>query len=257
MKIPPGQNIGFLLQDCAPVVKDKDVPGMEKQKERVETPFNFLLDHMFTQAQKKGDLSFVDMPLDHDKLQYLVQTIQAAINNSLFNAVLDDGQEKPDVGFGEGLGSLSKKNGLLEFYYSQIQQAEKLSNQQPPHVDQIIAHASNRYGVDQALIRAVIKAESNFDPNSTSPKGAMGLMQLMPETAKDLGVKNAYDPVENIMGGTRYLKSLLDRYEGNIPLALSAYNWGMGNVERHPDRLPQETKTYISRVNHYYRQGTS
>jgi len=93
--------------------------------------------------------------------------------------------------------------------------------------------------------------------NLTSSKGAMGLMQLMPETANELGVKNSYNPFENIMAGTRYLKSLLHRYDGNIPLALAAYNWGMGNVERNPGRLPSETRTYIARVNKYYREVKS
>jgi hypothetical protein len=121
--------------------------------------------------------------------------------------------------------------------------------------DDIIDHASETYGVDSTLIRAVIRAESGYRQDGTSPKGAMGLMQLMPETARELGVKNPYDPAENIMGGTRYLKSLLERFGNNRNLALAAYNWGMGNVERNLGKLPQETRTYIARVNQYYREN--
>lgn len=119
----------------------------------------------------------------------------------------------------------------------------------------IIEKASRAYGVDPGLIRAVIRAESNFVNESTSPKGAMGLMQIMPGTAKELGIRDAYDPQENIMGGTRYLKGLLDRYRGDVPTALAAYNWGMGNVERRPEKLPRETKTYIHRIRQFMDEG--
>lgn len=119
----------------------------------------------------------------------------------------------------------------------------------------IIQKAADRYGVDPFLVRCVIRAESGFRPRSTSPKGAMGLMQLMPATARDLGVKNAYDPEENVIAGTRYLKSLLDRYDGNVPKALAAYNWGMGNVDRRPDRLPQETRQYVSGIMREYQKS--
>lgn len=119
----------------------------------------------------------------------------------------------------------------------------------------IIQQASRAYGVEPELIRAVIRAESNFRSESTSPKGAMGLMQLMPQTAKELGVRDAYDPRENIMGGTRYLKGLLDRYRGDVPTALAAYNWGMGNVERRPEQLPRETRVYIDRIQRFMDEG--
>jgi hypothetical protein len=120
-----------------------------------------------------------------------------------------------------------------------------------PQYEPFVQQASQTYGVDPALIRAVIRAESNFKNESTSPKGAMGLMQIMPGTAKDLGIRDAYDPQQNIMGGTRYLKSLLDRYSGDVPTALAAYNWGMGNVERHPEKLPRETRVYVNRIQQF------
>ena len=118
--------------------------------------------------------------------------------------------------------------------------------------ESIINDAAGTYGVDAALVRSIVNAESGFDSNATSPKGAMGLMQLMPETARELGVRNAYDPVENIRAGTRYLKTLLNRYDGNVSLALAAYNWGMGNLEKRPGQMPSETRQYVAKVTDQY-----
>ena len=125
------------------------------------------------------------------------------------------------------------------------------------NIEQTIAKAAQRYGVDAGLIKAVIKAESNFNPRAVSHAGAQGLMQLMPATARGLGVSNSFDPEQNVMAGTRFLKGLLDRYNGDLDSALAAYNWGPGNVDRKPDRLPRETREYLVKVKQYYSAFTA
>lgn len=118
--------------------------------------------------------------------------------------------------------------------------------------DDLIQKAGSEYGVDPALIKAVISVESNGNPRAVSPAGAQGLMQLMPKTAAELGVTDPFDPVQNIRAGTRYLSQLQNRYQGDLKLTLAAYNWGMGNVERKPEALPRETRNYIVRVEKNY-----
>jgi soluble lytic murein transglycosylase len=119
---------------------------------------------------------------------------------------------------------------------------------------QAIAQTSERHRVDPALVRAVIKAESSFNPSAVSRKGAMGLMQLMPETAISLDIANPYDPEQNISGGVRHLRYLLDRFQGNVPLALAAYNAGETRVSR-DSKIPSigETREYVRRVLRYYK----
>lgn len=136
----------------------------------------------------------------------------------------------------------------------EIEPEFEVSNNLPgeQNFESIVREAAQRYGVEPSLIRAVIQVESGGNPLAVSKAGARGLMQLMPGTAAELGVSNAFDPAENINAGTRYLRMLLDRYRGDVKLALVAYNWGMGNLEKRPGAMPQETKNYIARVENLY-----
>ncbi len=123
-------------------------------------------------------------------------------------------------------------------------------------IDAAIEKAASRHEVDANLVRALVKVESNFNPNALSRKGAMGLMQLMPQTARQLNVSNPFNPEENIDAGVRHLKHLLESYGGNVPLSLAAYNAGAGAVARNSG-IPRyaETQNYVKRITQLYGGG--
>ncbi len=128
-----------------------------------------------------------------------------------------------------------------------------ISNLDNKKYDPIIAEAATRFDLEAPLLKAVIKAESDFDPNAVSNKGAKGLMQIMPQNFPMLNVSNPFDPHQSINAGARYLREMLDRYDGKLGLTLAAYNAGPGAVDRHNGVPPyQETEEYIERVMRYY-----
>lgn len=126
-------------------------------------------------------------------------------------------------------------------------------------VKEIVSRYSSVYRLEEALVHAVIKAESDYNPGAVSNKGAQGMMQLMPETARLMNVRDPFDAEENIRGGSRYLREMLDAFNGNVELAIAAYNAGPNAVRRHGGIPPyEETRTYVQRVKTYinrYRQA--
>lgn len=123
-------------------------------------------------------------------------------------------------------------------------------------LDDIYTEASQTYGVSKELLKAMTKQESNFNPNATSRSGAQGLMQLMPSTAASLGVTDSYDPYQNIMGGAKYIRKMLDKYNGDVSLALAAYNAGSNNVDKYGGIPPfAETQNYVAKITGYLQQG--
>ena len=116
-------------------------------------------------------------------------------------------------------------------------------------ISTLVAEAAQKYNLDENLLRSVIQAESNFNPQARSPKGAMGLMQLMPGTARSLGVSDAFDPAQNIDGGAKYLRQMMDTFDGDIQKALAAYNAGPGAVKTYDGVPPyKETKNYVNKI---------
>ena len=146
---------------------------------------------------------------------------------------------------GQGIAPLDPANSA----FSADAAANAPSMVPPAQIDQLVRANSATFGVDPSLVKAIIANESGFNANATSKVGAQGLMQLMPGTATGLGVGNAYDPAQNVWGGTKYIKGLLDRFGGDMRKAIAAYNAGPGAVEKYGGVPPYaETQNYVQNV---------
>lgn len=145
-----------------------------------------------------------------------------------------------------------KQNSQISLQNALTEATAVQANTQPASKSQIlnvVSQISKKHGVDDKLVQALIKQESGFNPKAKSKAGAMGLMQLMPATAKNLGVKDPYNTVQNVEGGVKYLKSMLNKYNGNVILALAAYNAGPGAVDKYSGVPPYpETQNYIKNI---------
>jgi soluble lytic murein transglycosylase len=153
-------------------------------------------------------------------------------------------------------GSISLTNVPSDSRYQKIEAESSRfhTTMSEQELEPVIRRHSSRQQIHPALIRAVIKAESDFDPRAVSRAGAIGLMQLMPQTAIRLDVRDMYNPDDNVGGGAKYLRQLLDRFHGNLPLALAAYNAGENAVDRYQALPPfDETRQYVRKVLRYYR----
>jgi len=212
-------------------------------------PYTNQMPQSYDAGAAQSTLPFGNDELFSDLLQTKLANGQRVITSQEILAELDGSPE------------WSFSNGASERYAdaSETSAAGQVASTAPKDILEKIDRMARSIGVDNDLVREVVRAESNFNPNVVSHAGAKGLMQLMDQTAKAMHVRNVYNPDQNLAGGTKYLKTLLDRYDGNVKVALAAYNAGPGRVgrlgigtdaelEAKYDQLPLETQRYVEKI---------
>lgn len=215
----------------------------------------FQLQNMNQAWQKSSDQNSTSTA-DSTQALLFATLLESALAGQNHNADADADSTTLLSALSAGLGSGSTGYPSYQAYglqnslgFNTIQPMSTTQGYGNSDIESLIAQVGQKYGVDSNLIRQVVRAESSFDPSAVSQAGAMGLMQLMPGTAQSYGVTNPLDPAQNLDGGTHFLRDLLDRFQGNVPLALAAYNAGPGAVDKYQGIPPyQETQNYVQKI---------
>ncbi len=218
-----------------------------------------VLDHHENSGKNFGNIldgtvnSLNDIEISQKQSIAQIKLAQLHLLQGLFS--VGDESDSNDVFSGffpsAGLDQLNLQTSQIIDKYHAAQQVSLLKPV-PEKTDPIglmIDQVAKKMCLAPELIHSVVATESAYDSTAVSCAGAQGLMQLMPETAQELGVEDSFDPLQNLLGGSKYLKQLLDKYDGDLDHALAAYNWGQGNVDRHGlEKMPEETRNYLAKI---------
>jgi len=205
-----------------------------------------------TQLKEAAELETAAPEAAAQQLDAMLKLARLQLLQGLFS--LEDNEEQADLFAALQLNSAVAEPAAARHQadriYRQLQPTlQESAGGGRPEIEQLIDRVAEQVSLAPELIRSVVAVESDFQPQAVSHAGAQGLMQLMPATAAELGVQDSFNPQQNLLGGSRYLKQLLVKYDGDLDKALAAYNWGQGNVDRKGlEQMPEETRQYLFKV---------
>lgn len=197
------------------------------------------------QPQNPLDTIYPNTQKVNPNAQSFEKVLQSSAKSNFGTLLLDPRLKQVNASVVKQTPQVTSSNALAEAVAVQANTQVSSKSQ----ILNVVSQVSKKYNVDEKLVQALIKQESGFNPKAKSKSGAMGLMQLMPATAKSLGIKDPYNTVQNVEGGVKYLKSMLNKYNGNVILALAAYNAGPGAVDKYSGVPPyKETQNYVRNI---------